>query len=360
MTGPADIVSTLKNTHPPEWVERVEMLDRERLGPRVLARELVAASSRARAMVLLGSTGFSARYADLVAAVAIARRCRPPHVVMTDATWEVGSQSLAGVAGRLVGGRRVDLSRVARAAVAALDGPHVTYCVLSSEEARTFPARWGVDPARVVFTPFCMTLWGDSLVPPRRLEPRVFAGGNPLRDYGSLIRAADGLERPVVIASSKLDLRDVATAPRNVQAGPLPHDRFVDELRRASVVVTPLKPGIERSAGQQTYLNAMALGKPVIVTDAPGVRDHIEHGSTGLIVPPGEPRALREALDYVLDPEHADDVAAMGRRASALVLERFTLDAYLRSLLAVVDRGTAASVTDPTQDDAYNRAEGVA
>ena len=41
-----------------------------------------------------------------------------------------------------------------KAVVRILDGPHVVYGVLSEDEVRTFPSIWGVDPERVVFTPY--------------------------------------------------------------------------------------------------------------------------------------------------------------------------------------------------------------
>lgn len=68
-----------------------------------------------------------------------------------------------------------------------------------------------------------------------------------------------------------------------------------------------------RSAGQASYLNAIALGKPVVVTDAPGVRDYVDHRRTGLIVPPGDPIALREAVNWTLAPETLAEALARGR-----------------------------------------------
>lgn len=326
MTRPK-LASTLVNTRPAEWVERVEMLDRREIPPAALVRRLVQAGGRHPGLILLGAAGFEARYADLVAAAILARRRDPPKLVISDATWELGSAALR----RLLPGNP-SLERPARAAIRALDGPHVTYCVLSSDERRSFPARWGVPPERVVFTPFCATMTDAELAGPVDESGGVFAGGNPLRDYGTLLRAARGLRERVTIASGAVG----GAAPPNVSAGPLPHERFVAELRSARVVVVPLRRGLGRSAGQQTYLNAMALGKPVVVTDAPGVRDYVVDGETGLVVPPGDPAAMRAAIERLLD-----DPGDIGERARDDVRARFTLDRYLRSLLAVADAAIA-------------------
>ena len=43
-------------------------------------------------------------------------------------------------------------------------------------------------------------------------------------------------------------------------------------------------------------IEAMACGLPVIATDYPGVRAVVEEGETGLIVPPGDARAVAAAI----------------------------------------------------------------
>ena len=78
-----------------------------------------------------------------------------------------------------------------------------------------------------------------------------------------------------------------ARAPANVTIGELDPRRYEERFRSASIVVVALAPRRDRSAGQQTYLNAMVLGKPVVVTDALGVREYVEDRRTGLIVPAG-------------------------------------------------------------------------
>jgi glycosyltransferase involved in cell wall biosynthesis len=67
-------------------------------------------------------------------------------------------------------------------------------------------------------------------------------------------------------------------------------------------------------------LEAMASGLPVIAADAGGFRDSITPGSQGVLVPPGDARALASAvLGLVLDREEARRLGEAGR---ALALER--------------------------------------
>jgi glycosyltransferase involved in cell wall biosynthesis len=102
------------------------------------------------------------------------------------------------------------------------------------------------------------------------------------------------------------------------------------------VVVVPLFGNTPRSAGQQTVLNAMVLRKPVIVSDAPGIREYVQDGRDGIVVPPGDAEALGAALDRVLAGGPA--IRAMTERAHARVEREFTPRSYLERLLAVACR----------------------
>ena len=45
---------------------------------------------------------------------------------------------------------------------------------------------------------------------------------------------------------------------------------------------------------------AYAFGKPVVVSDVGGLDEAVEHGKTGLLVPPRDPQALADAIIQVL------------------------------------------------------------
>ena len=106
--------------------------------------------------------------------------------------------------------------------------------------------------------------------------------------------------------------------------------------KRADIVVVPMEARTDRSSGQGTMLAAMALGKPLVVNDVPGVRDYVTDGETGLIVPRRDPEALASALKRLLTD--AGQRARLGEAAERDVRRRFLREHYVERVLALVDR----------------------
>jgi glycosyltransferase involved in cell wall biosynthesis len=72
----------------------------------------------------------------------------------------------------------------------------------------------------------------------------------------------------------------------------------------------------------RVLIEAMAMARPVVATRAGGVPEVVEHGASGLLVPPRAPAALAAAILALLDdPARA---RAMGARGRAVVTARFT------------------------------------
>jgi glycosyltransferase involved in cell wall biosynthesis len=97
-------------------------------------------------------------------------------------------------------------------------------------------------------------------------------------------------------------------------------------LARAAVFVLPSHAeGLPVS-----LLEAMAAGCPVVATAVGGIPDLVKHGVNGLLVPPGAPGALAEALRrLVTDRELA---GRLGREARATVAARYTVERSLERL----------------------------
>jgi len=79
-----------------------------------------------------------------------------------------------------------------------------------------------------------------------------------------------------------------------------------------------------------TVLEALACGTPVVASAVGGIPEQIMDGVTGLLVPPGDPAALSEAIEsLLLDPtRRAQMEEAAAAAGAAFSLERMT-DAYL-------------------------------
>ena len=258
---------------------------------------------------------------DQIAAALLGTAPRRPALVIADSTWKRTG------------------NRLERAAVRMMDGARTSFCVVSSFEAERFSATWGLRDSQVH-----LTLWPFTVSEAQRSKPvaengRVFAGGDSLRDYGPLIAAANEIEAPVDIATRAPSDAWGAT-PGNVTVRAAPQIEYDEMLRCAAVVVVPLQPRTDRSSGQTTYVNAMALGKAVVVTDAPGVRDYIEDGETGVIVPAGDGPRMARAVQHLLD--NPVERRKLGERAQAHALRHLTLAGYASRLLSVVDETLSA------------------
>ena len=71
-------------------------------------------------------------------------------------------------------------------------------------------------------------------------------------------------------------------------------------------------------------LEAMAMKKPVVASDVGGIPEMVESGKTGLLIPPGDPDALAEAVIFLL--QHPERASEMGEAAYNKVRQDFSLD----------------------------------
>jgi glycosyltransferase involved in cell wall biosynthesis len=88
-------------------------------------------------------------------------------------------------------------------------------------------------------------------------------------------------------------------------------------------------------------VEAMACGVPVVATAVNAVGDVVIPGETGLLVPPGRPRLLADAVRFLLDAPHAAERMAVA--AQARLGDRFTEAALRQALAAAYGGGGAAA-----------------
>jgi glycosyltransferase involved in cell wall biosynthesis len=183
------------------------------------------------------------------------------------------------------------------------------------------------------------------------LDARVIcSAGLEFRDYPTLIKAAASLPRSTQIAiaasspwSKRRNTTEDVKIPANVHVVSLKPLQLRALYRRAQAVVIPLYD-VDFQAGSLVAYEAMACAKPVVITRTRGQSDIVQENETGFYVPPGDPAAMAEALNRLLnDPELA---TTMGQNARTVVEGGLNLNTYLNSMAELV-REVAARRPSP-------------
>jgi glycosyltransferase involved in cell wall biosynthesis len=281
-------------------------------------------------VIVSGAMGAPDRWAHLRTARALQRRVPDLGIVVSDATWHPRSSANESKVQRL----RPLVTLVEKRLIRELDPARTRYCFLSEDERVSFSREAKVPIRAVRVTPFFPTIvWEPGLEELLELaaspERFVFSGGNAMRDYDLLRDALGGTDIPVTIATRAT----AARPPSNFTEGMVEHDEFLRLLASAAIVVIPLTRTSGRSAGQQSYLNSMRLGKPTIVNDAIGVEELV--GDAAFVIPSGDPDALRAKVQWILDPDNAEAVAEVTDRGLRLTTEVLTYDRYLAQITEI-------------------------
>ena len=140
----------------------------------------------------------------------------------------------------------------------------------------------------------------------------VIVGDGPTRSECEQLLRTLQLENQVWLAGDRSDVADL--------------------MRMMDVFVLPsLGEGISN-----TILEAMASGLPVIATAVGGNPELVAPGETGVLVPPGDPEAMAQALlTYLKNPALQGQ---QGQAARAVIEQRFSMDAMVNGYLGVYDQ----------------------
>ena len=264
---------------------------------------------------MLGSFSLAARRAsrdaDLVhahwlPAGAVALTTGKPFVVQlwgTDVELARRARSLA---------RRV--LRRARLVICASNALADSAWELGAREVRVIPS--GVDVPEEV---------ADEAEPPEVL----FAGRlSPEKGILELVEAANGM---TLVVAGDGPLRDRVPGA----LGFVPHHALGPLYERAAVVAVPS----HREGFGVVCAEAMAYGRPVVAGAVGGLLDLVADGETGLLVPPRDVPALREALERLIGDRELR--RRMGEAARERVRSRFAWPAVTDATLAAYEEALA-------------------
>jgi glycosyltransferase involved in cell wall biosynthesis len=173
----------------------------------------------------------------------------------------------------------------------------------------------------------------ESVPEPAEPPEILFAGRlSPEKGILELVEAARDL--PLVVAGDG-PLRD--RVPDAL--GMVPHDQLVGLYERAAIVACPS----HREGFGVVCAEAMAYGRAVVATPVGGMRDLLEDGVTGLLVPPRDPTALRAALQRLLADRELRQ--RLGQAARERARARLSWPAVTDATVAAYDRALAGRTT---------------
>ena len=144
-----------------------------------------------------------------------------------------------------------------------------------------------------------------------------------------------GEDREKIISLIKdLDLESVTQL-----LGTQPHQVVLEHYKNADLFVLgcEVAPNGDRDGIPNVLVESMAMGLPVVATHISGIPELVQDGKTGLLVPPGRPRQLAEAMLRLLtDGELRNRVIAAGKQH---VVREFNNRKLIRELAEVYREG---------------------
>ena len=211
--------------------------------------------------------------------------------------------------------------------------------VLSTHQIRLLKERWGRHDG--------VTFIGQHLDtdfycpdPAVKEEGSILAIGEDAgRDFATLLEAAKHFPGKLVI-KTKQNL----TIPSSLRGRVRQISDRLDwkELKKlyasCRMVVVPLHV-TGNVSGVGSTLEAMAMAKPLVVSNNPAMVDYLRNEQNCLVVPPHDPEALAHAVNRLLtNPAIAGD---LGRRARDFVIQN-----YAQPVFAIQFAETIRSVVD--------------
>jgi hypothetical protein len=126
-----------------------------------------------------------------------------------------------------------------------------------------------------------------------------------------VIAGADRQPPPGQLSTTQLWLSEHPGLTNVEFVGPVDDSALIELMARSSIVVMPSR---YESFGL-VVAEAMMHSRAAIASDVGGIRELIDSGRTGLLVPVGDATALARAVNSLLaDPERMNEIARSGRR----------------------------------------------
>jgi glycosyltransferase involved in cell wall biosynthesis len=156
------------------------------------------------------------------------------------------------------------------------------------------------------------------------------------RDYATLFKAINGLPVELLALPSgrwyarQKQIKTRAIIPQNVTfSGNVSLLDLKNFYSQVQFVVLPLYDQVF-SAGSTVALETACMGRAIIATRSRGILDYIIDGETGILVDPGDEKAMRAAVEDLL--AHPEKARRLGENARQRINQELNLDNYIENI----------------------------
>jgi len=157
----------------------------------------------------------------------------------------------------------------------------------------------------------------------------------PLKGIFPLLDAARRVPHVNVVLAGRVDeplqSQLPTLLPSNVTYAGFKGGQELADLRRGARAL--VLPSLWYENQPLSILEAFALGKPVIASDLGGMRELVGENERGLLTAMGEPDALADAMNWMVD--HPSDARVIGRRAFQYAKENHSPEKHYRQLMDI-------------------------
>lgn len=174
----------------------------------------------------------------------------------------------------------------------------------------------------------------------KNIQPFYFAAGGANRDYHTLIEAFKKLPYRLVVSCPKSVIDEESPIPENIihfdycQYGYERYDMLRSYFHDCKAVLIPVKYSNHVANGASVFAEALACGKPIIVTDLKSNFLDVEKENIGIKVKINSIEDWCEKIEYI--ENNLEILNDMGKNAYEIAKNRYNYELFVDNVVSIL------------------------
>jgi len=215
---------------------------------------------------------------------------------------------------------------------------HDRLLCLSKEVKKQLSEEFPHHANKIFYLPWAvdMSFYSNLKLNKNNSDGYIFSAGKTGRDYDTLIQAFHNNSHPLFISCDDKNISAIKNLSPNIKIRSkfnVDNKQLLDDYNSAFAVAIPLiikKNARQSPIGITSLLEAMAMGKAVIMTRYKLIDIDIEKEGIGIWVEPNDVAGWKQAVEYLYS--HPDEAVEMGKRGRSLCENKYNMDLFTSAL----------------------------